>query len=380
VAPELVVELGWGERQTATRVDTALALQRHPAVEAVFDTGRVAAWTLIRFVEHLQTLSQYVTPAQLAQTEAATVAWLLGGTRTLAQLNARMRRLILRAGAAARRDGDVPERQHADRRVAVSPSSTPGLAEVWALLPEADALAIKAALHALGHDKAGPDDDRTADQRRADLLVTLITGSPAMLGRPEDVACALRDPLRVQVRLDVTVPVDALAGGDAPAWVPGYGEVVADTARSLATGCAAWPLVYDPATGRLLGFAAAPVRMTWLADARPGRGYQHPPSLDMAVRLRDCTCRAPGCARPASRCDCDHVVPYPAGPTSLGNSCCLCRRHHRLKTHAPGWQLGITPEGEATWTTPAGTQACTSPHDYRVADPDPPSDPDPPPF
>ena len=24
------------------------------------------------------------------------------------------------------------------------------------------------------------------------------------------------------------------------------------------------------------------------------------------------------------------------GPTSCQNLCCLCRRHHRLKTHAPG--------------------------------------------
>jgi hypothetical protein len=95
--------------------------------------------------------------------------------------------------------------------------------------------------------------------------------------------------------------------------------------------------------------------MTWLADLPTARGYQHPTTLETAVKLRDSTCRAPGCTRPATRCDCDHVTPYPQGETSLGNSCSLCRRHHRLKTHAPDWQMTITPDGDVTWTTPTGT-------------------------
>jgi hypothetical protein len=275
--------------------------------------------------------------------------------------------------------------------VVVSPSPTPGLAEVWALLPEADALAITATLHALGHDKTAPDDERTVDQRRADLLVTLVTGSPALHGRPEDAQGALHHPLDLRVHMDVTIPADALTGGTSPGWVPGYGDIPATTARHLAgSGCAGRPLVYDPASGRLLGFGATPVTMTWLTDVQPGRGYQHPPTLDTAVRLRDGTCRAPGCTRPAARCDCDHVTPYPAGPTSLANTCCLCRRHHRLKTHAPDWHLHLTPDGDATWTTPTGTQTTTAPRDHRPPDlpqaadppanPSPPDDPDPPPF
>jgi hypothetical protein len=198
---------------------------------------------------------------------------------------------------------------------------------------------------------------------------------------------------QVQVRLDVAVSADALTGGSAPGWAPGYGDVAAATARDLAVGsagspCHVRPLVVDPTTGALLGFGAAPVAMTWLQQVPRGSGYQHSTTLETAVRLRDGTCRAPGCRRPAARCDCDHVVPYPDGDTSLRNSCCLCRRHHRLTTHAPGWRVGIDTDARVTWTTPTGRQVTTDPVDYRPPrTPDPwhdlgrdPPEPDPPPF
>jgi hypothetical protein len=396
VATEVVAEVGLSDAQVRARLEVAERLARHPAVEAVLDTGRVQAWTATRLLEHLHTLGHYVGDAQLAHAEAATLAWLAARQRTVTQLNARMRRLIQLARAAARRDtdpdtggdgGGVPEPGHTRRRVVITPGGTPGVAEVWALLPEADALAIKATLAALGHDKTDPDDPRSTDQRRADLLHTLITGRLARHGRPADVGCALRDPVDLHVRLDVTLPADSLTTtGPAPGRVPGYGHIPATTARDLATatsGCHVRPLVYDPASGRLLGFGATPVRMTWLADLPPGRGYQHPAAEETAAKLRDGTCRAPGCTRPAARCDCDHVGPYPAGPTTLTNTCSLCRRHHRLKTHAPDWQITMTPDGHVTWTTPTGSRVTTDPADHRppqLPDPPEPDDPDPPPF
>jgi hypothetical protein len=217
----------------------------------------------------------------------------------------------------------------------------------------------------------------------------MVTGRPARHGRPADTTSALHGPVALQVHLDLTLPADALrATGTAPGRIPGYGDIPAATTHDLTatatttgtatgtgtgtgtTGCTVRPVVYDPATGRLTGFAATPtpIPMTWLADLQPGRGYQHPARLDTAARLRDGTCRAPGCTRPATRCDCDHVVPYPAGPTTLTNTCCLCRRHHRLKTHAPGWHLTLDPDGTATWTTPTGTRHTTHPHDHRPPD------------
>jgi hypothetical protein len=394
VGPEAAPRLGLSDRQVGSRLDTADRAGRYRAVAAAMTDGRLQAFTAFNLLEHLDTLSTLVDAPQLANAEAGALAWLLAGPRTVAQLNARMRRLILVARAGARSDdpsGDPPPGQ-ADRHVTVSPASSPGLAEVVALLPEADALAVRATLAALGRGRVDPADLRTAQQRRADLLVTMVTGSPAVHGRAADTGYALHDPVPIQVHLDLTLPADRLRATSAgPCRIPGYGDIPAATSHDLisaTTGCTARPVIYDPVTGRLTGFAPtpSPVPITWLADLRPGRGYQHPATLDTATRLRDRTCRAPVCTRPASDCDCDHVVPWPEGPTSLANTCCLCRRHHRLKTHAPGWHLSIDPEGDATWTTPTGTRHTTQPADHRPPDlpGDPgmatPAEPDSPPF
>ncbi len=382
VGLEVRIELGLTERQVHSRVDTALRLQRHPAVQAAMDDGRLQSWTATRFLELLSDLAAYVDDQRLREVEQQTLAWLLATTRSVTQLGARMRRIILAAQAAAGHDsegddggdadgdGAAPDPAAARRRVVIGPAPTPGLAELSAVLPEADALAIRAALQALGHDPTDGDDRRHAEQRRADLLVTLITGSVSRWGRPADLRCALREAGQLQVRLDVTVPADTLTGGVVPGWAPGYGDVAAVTAQDLAAApadppCHVRPLVVDPTTGALLGFGATPVAMTWLQRVPAGRGYQHSATLETAVHLRDGTCRAPGCRRPAARCDCDHVAPYPDGETSLANSCSLCRRHHRLKTHAPGWHVGIDTDGAVTWTTPTGRRVTTQPHDYR---------------
>jgi hypothetical protein len=244
-----------------------------------------------------------------------------------------------------------------------------GLATLVARLPEQDALAIDATLRALATTPVAPDDTRTQEQRRCDLATTLVTGVPAAYGHPADVTLLGREAGQISVSVSVTIPADTLNGGSVPAEVPGYGLVTAETGRSLASsdGALARPLVYDPATGRLLG-VGAPTRMTWLAKVSPTTGYQHPPAMERLVQMRDHTCRAPGCVRRAVRCDCDHVVPYPDGPTSLENTCCLCRRHHRLKTHAPGWSVSLDESGVLTWTTPAGRTLVTAPHDYSAND------------
>ena len=49
------------------------------------------------------------------------------------------------------------------------------------------------------------------------------------------------------------------------------------------------------------------------------------------------------------------------GPTDCDNLCCLCRRHHRLKTHAPGWIFRLDADGALLVTTPTGVTRVSRP-------------------
>jgi hypothetical protein len=90
--------------------------------------------------------------------------------------------------------------------------------------------------------------------------------------------------------------------------------------------------------------------------------YAPTPAQRRFVTTRDRTCRHPGCRNDAAWADLDHVVPHAVGgDTSCENLCCLCRRHHRLKTHAAGWRFHMTSDGDLTVTTPSGVTRITRP-------------------
>ncbi|WP_131801657.1 HNH endonuclease signature motif containing protein [Klenkia soli] len=151
--------------------------------------------------------------------------------------------------------------------------------------------------------------------------------------------------------------------------------------------------------GRLLA-VATPEELVIAAKA--GRGVGPPPVASRYtptaaqyryLRARDRHCRFPGCRQVARACDADHVIPYDhhnptaGGPTCVRNLAMLCRRHHRLKTHSPGWRFQMGADGTLHVTTPGGTTRTTRPPamgevldlDAEPAPPDDPTD-DPPPF
>jgi hypothetical protein len=114
--------------------------------------------------------------------------------------------------------------------------------------------------------------------------------------------------------------------------------------------------------------------------------YRPTPAQRRFGKTRDRTCRHPGCGQPVARVDLDHVVPYAdGGETDCDNLCCLCRRHHRLKTFAPCWRFVLTSDGRLRVTTPSGITRTTRPPGLRdrieqralPAPPPPPEEPPP---
>jgi hypothetical protein len=203
--------------------------------------------------------------------------------------------------------------------------------------------------------------------------------------------------------LDVTVPLPSLTGAGSGAGV-GPGEVngqpitAAHVWELLAQLDAVCPGGLQAPTGGSLRISitgadgellatAGPAELARVAlrgcPGHPGEGsaagcgcavldrpppvdrYRPTPAQRRFGKARDRTCRHPGCGQPVARVDLDHVVPYPEGPTDCDNLCCLCRRHHRLKTHAPGWRFVLTHDCRLRVTTPSGVTRTTRPPGLR---------------
>jgi hypothetical protein len=103
-------------------------------------------------------------------------------------------------------------------------------------------------------------------------------------------------------------------------------------------------------------------------------GYTPTAGQKRLVKVRDRHCRMPGCRRRPGRCDIDHGRAYrDGGPTACWNLCCLCRRHHRIKTFARGWHFELLPDGRLIVRTPSGIYRTTVPPGWCFdAEPDPP--------
>jgi len=101
-----------------------------------------------------------------------------------------------------------------------------------------------------------------------------------------------------------------------------------------------------------------------LNETLVSNGYVPGPTLREQVILRDQICAFPGCTTPARRADLDHIEPYhpdgPPGQTSSTNLACLCRSHHRIKTH-DNWTYRILEPGTYLWRSPAGRSYLRTP-------------------
>jgi hypothetical protein len=151
------------------------------------------------------------------------------------------------------------------------------------------------------------------------------------------------------VVLNVVTSADTVNGhSQAPGYLVGFGVIDAELVRELARD-ATRRLVEEPTVS-------------------PAEELRYRPGAALArwIRLRDLTCRAPGCSVPAEQCDIDHVIPFdhrdPAagGRTVSWNLACFCREHHRCKTFG-GWCVELQADGTIVWTSPAGQVSRTTP-------------------
>lgn len=220
------------------------------------------------------------------------------------------------------------------------------MATIEAVLPAPDAMAVWNALTACAHAQDRPEDARTLAHKRADALTSWANR-------------ALEDPSlpthhgRRRLETQVLVDLPTLLGlADNPGELVGFGPIPANMARQLAADSCWRRLVTHPVTGHLLDYGA--------------EVYEPPRAVRDYVLHRDRTCRFPGCSQPAYRTDLDHTVAFDGsesgGSTASANLHCLCRRHHRLKTHG-AWTVSTADSetDELLWTSPRGKEYSSIP-------------------
>lgn len=190
-----------------------------------------------------------------------------------------------------------------------------------------------------------PDDERTLDQIRADLLTDLL-----LAGAPS--AAHGTGLENVTARIQVTIAASTLIGADnLPAELDGHGPIHPDIARDLAGHNGGWSRLFLDPTGMVVE-----------TDA-----YSPTEAMKRHLRARDQHCRFPGCRVPVHRCEVDHNHDHAkGGRTHLSNLAHFCRRHHPLKhpyvDPTARWMAHALPDGSIEWTSPIGR---------RYADPPP---------
>jgi hypothetical protein len=377
---EIATALRIARPTAAHRLDVALTLtDRLPATLSALRSGTIHDGQARVVCQHTAVLPSADAASRTILREVERRVLTDAAELTPGRLRALVDRCVHRADpqAASKRH----KRAVTERRVEVWPQPD-GMAILAAMLPADQAHAAFAMIDACAR-ALGAHDPRGMDARRADCLVDLIAsrgaeafqtdtnrtdvgsdeptaanepaandGSRAAEAAPwapdgPDPAGRFRRP--AQTIVHITVPISTLMGvADEPGELAGYGPVPAELARQIAADPnSVWRrLLTDPASGTLLDYGTTT--------------YRPPAGLDRHVRARDGTCRFPGCRQSAWKCDLDHGVPHPDGPTSECNLAGLCRYHHDLKTSGR-WHLRHGPGAVLTWTSPTGHRYQTAP-------------------
>jgi hypothetical protein len=334
---------------------------------------------------------------------------------TVAQLRARVRRVLARLDA----EGLERRRTEAARRAGVCHQPTgDGMSQLVVDLSVAGAAACVDAISQYADLLRADGDERPIGVIRAAVAQHLIL-RPWDTSRPS-----------VTARLVIHAPLSALSdhagGSQPPAEVAGEVVTAAQCrellerldmlgVRSAPAGGCVQVAIGNPVTGRLVAVATRnelhrgafgtgrrskrrgrrstatspsadrphrpaqgksdrPAEGPGLRPPPPSDGYRPTASQRRFIEVRDRHCRMPGCRRRPGRCDIDHAIAHAdGGETACWNLCCLCRRHHRIKTFARGWSFELLADGTLAVRTPSGVSQVTRPPGWTWdPEPDPP--------
>ena len=230
---------------------------------------------------------------------------------------------------------------HASRSLWLTPTGADGLATLKGRLPAAQAAKLRTAL-ASASRRTSKGDERSADQRRADALETVVDTAlgqgtlPAVKGRPP--------------QLLLITKLAQLTGEDpTPPTLDGAGPISSETARMLACRVDAAVI----ATGG---------RHDDILDV--GRRHRDPTLAQIdALSARDRHCV--GCRAPIAQCESHHVQHWAdGGATDLANLVLLCANCH-FHLHHHGWRITPTPPGERTDADPSPYQLTRPPNRHH---------------
>ncbi len=415
---ELALVLNTSRTAAVTLLDQGHVLAtRLPATRAELATGRLD-WPRARAIAaELSRPADDTDPAIVAAVEAAVLP-------VATELSVRQLRELVRRELTARDAAAADRRREQARRAADVGVRTVGngMSELTMLMPHPEARACRQALDAHAREVQAAGDRRPIGLLRVgagiDLILRPWHEQPAVTAHLTVIAPL--GALTVRHFLDAGAPLPTAfrpaAGAPAPVGeVDGEAVTAAHLRELLRQLDALCPGGLQAPTGGRLDLAVTDDAGRLLAVLGRGeleriaaRGCPDhpsrtcgcpvtgpPPVVDRYgpsagqrrfLTTRDRTCRHPGCSVGAAWADLDHVLAHGAGgATDCANLCCLCRRHHRLKTFAEGWTHTLGDDGVLTVITPSGVTRVSRPPGWRVlteppAPPPPPQDDDPPPF
>jgi len=131
-------------------------------------------------------------------------------------------------------------------------------------------------------------------------------------------------------------------------------------------GYGTWRLSTGEPGQRDLIVAIGPIATRSCDHRHEAKGHDPGVMLRHLTQVRNATCTAPGCRRPAAQCDFEHNIPFEAGGRTCECTCGpKCRYDHRLKQH-PRWKVEQPEPAVVVWTTPSGRQYTTEPTRYPI--------------